>query len=125
VPVVATLRDLDRLEQAPLPMLPGRAVRLELPGLGVDERTAWERRLTRHYAACGCKSGAVTSSAFVVAWIIAALAGIVSVSVVSGIVLLVGTLVASAAGKVVGVAAGRVGLSRAVRDLRLEMSNRS
>ena len=37
-----------------------RALRLELPDMGSDERESWQSKINRHLSACGCEEGAVT-----------------------------------------------------------------
>jgi len=124
MPVVTSIQQLDLITRAPIPISPGRAVQLEIPGMSETERLEWQRRLTRYYSSCGCKSGAVSLTLFLVAWILASWSGVMSLSARSGGVLLAGLLLASLFGKAVGIISGRMALRRSVRRLRKELLGR-
>ncbi len=55
--VVETLTDLDRILERRT--RDRSRVVLELPSMERTERDVWERRINRHYRACGCETGAV------------------------------------------------------------------
>lgn len=118
MPVVTTLEQLERLRHARAPVFPGRSVQLDIAGLDDGQRLEWEGRLNRSYSACGCKSGAVALTVFLVAWIAAVVVGPVTVSLTSAVALAVGILAASLAGKLAGIAVGRLGLRRSIHRLR-------
>ena len=121
MPVVASIQQLDRLTRAPIPFSSESAVHLEIPGMSEIERLEWQRKLTRYYSSCGCKSGAVSLTLFLVAWILAIVSGVMSLSARSGGILLAGLLMASLLGKVLGMISGRIALKLSVRWLRDEL----
>lgn len=94
-----------------------REFRVELPGLSTDENLALERRLRRHYHACGCAEGTVGLLAGMVVsavfWVFASPYGWMGSACAStGI-----TVALSALGKLLGKARSRHGLRAVLRSL--------
>ncbi len=57
---VRSASELDAVTRArPGLRRPRGRVALEIPALEAAERARWERRVNRHYRACGCEAGAV------------------------------------------------------------------
>lgn len=107
---VDTLEELRRL---PHPRLapPRTKVKLSLAGLSDDERQLYERRLGAQLAACGCNEGSVALLLYLAVAIPLAIWGpLAPLSGWGWAALVVGTVVAMIAGKVLGLV---------VADLRL------
>ena len=117
MPIVTSLDDLHRLTATPLPYFPEAGVQVDLAKLDLDLRVTWSERLSRHYGACGCTSGAVSLVVFFVAAISFWLIGYVDMSFVILGGLLVGALISSAVGKAIGIASGRIMLRHDVKVL--------
>jgi hypothetical protein len=124
MPVVTSVEQLNGLVRTAPPLVPGRSVRLELPDLEPAETKVWEKRLSRAYGACGCKSGALLLAVFLVIYLAALWMGMIELSLGSVIWLVAGCLIASAVGKLAGLGLARVGLRLTVRRLQSELLRR-
>jgi hypothetical protein len=121
--IVRTAEDLDRLLSADRRRV--RRLALALESLNPEDQASWERRLNRHYRACGCEGGAVALvvtllGASVLAFRYHDLLG--EHPFVAGGGILLALLIATGLGKAVGLAIARRRLEGAVVSLRRRLA---
>ena len=103
---------------------PKAAVRLDCTSLTASERQWWEERLSRYYPACGCSPGAALM-------VTTAMLGAVHVACLwwstaalpwrTLMFVLMSTVLAAVTGKFLGLLAGHLRMSRALRALELRL----
>jgi hypothetical protein len=119
--------DLDRIVSGRVALAPGRSIRLELAGLSPEERARWQHRLGRAYGACGCTTSAAFATVALLGYPALALTAPVlrerglPARIMLGVAIVVG---AALAGKVIGLAVGRIWLRCSVTAFRRHLARR-
>lgn len=104
------------------------AIRLEIDQINDAEKISWQNKLQRHYFACGCKEGSISSIFFVIVYwsCIIYFEGIDVIMNLEFWVLTLLFLIAGAAiGKIVGLIYSKYALNIAVRKLILSISQKN
>jgi hypothetical protein len=104
------------------------AIKLEIDQINDEEKISWQNKLQKHYFACGCKEGSLTSIFFVIIYwtYIMFFEGISVIMNLEFWVLTVLFFIAGATiGKVVGLIYSKYALNIAVRKLILSISEKN
>jgi hypothetical protein len=103
------------------------AIKLEIDQINDEEKISWQNKLQKHYFACGCKEGSLSSIFFVIIYwsYIMFFEGIsVIINWEFWVLTLIFFIAGAAIGKVIGLIYSKYALSIAVRKLILSVSQK-
>jgi len=104
------------------------AIKLEIDQINDTEKMNWQNKLQRHYFACGCKEGSISSIFFVIIYwsYIIVFEGIgIIINWEFWVLTLLFLIAGAAIGKIVGLIYSKYALNIAVRKLILSISEKN